>query len=173
MRDFDYHELTSVHWDSEIVGLVAQIHEFKGRQELYLKQNPSALEKLIDIAKVQSTEASNRIEGIVSTNTRIGQLCKEKTTPKNRDEEEILGYRDALNTIMKAMNIFPFNPISYYSFTETYINTPKSLLAADSKTHRISLLRHMATVRRQYDSFPFLLMRLPRQWTAFARTLIE
>ena len=74
---------------------------------------------------------------------------------------------------MKAMNIFPFNPISYYSFTETYINTPKSLLAADSKTHRISLLRHMATVRRQYDSFPFLLMRLPRQWTAFARTLIE
>ena len=56
MRDFDYHELTSVHWDSEIVGLVAQIHEFKGRQELYLKQKPSALEKLIDIAKVRSIQ---------------------------------------------------------------------------------------------------------------------
>ena len=110
MRDFDYHELTSVHWDSEIVGLVAQIHEFKGRQELYLKQKPSALEKLIDIAKVQSTEASNRIEGIVTTNTRIGQLCKEKTMPKNRDEEEILGYRDALNTIHESYEYIPIQP---------------------------------------------------------------
>ena len=69
MRAFDYSQLQTWQWDSEILGLVAQIHEFKGRQESYLKQRPAVLDKLIDIAKVQSTEASNKIEGIVTTNT--------------------------------------------------------------------------------------------------------
>lgn len=59
MRTFDYSTLRSQQWDSEILGLVAQIHEYKGRQELYLKQKPAVLDKLIDIAKIQSTEASN------------------------------------------------------------------------------------------------------------------
>lgn len=81
--------LKNYHWDSEILGLVAQIHEYKGRQELYLKQKPAALDKLIEIAKIQSTEASNKIEGIVTTSTRVQQLCMEKTTSRNRDEEEI------------------------------------------------------------------------------------
>ena len=59
---------------------------------LYLKQRPDELEKLVEIARIQSTEASNAIEGIVTTNTRIRQLVEGKTTPKNRDEEEIAGY---------------------------------------------------------------------------------
>ena len=66
---------------------------------LYLKQRPDELEKLVEIAKIQNTEASNAIEGIVTTNTRIKQLVEEKTTPKNGDEEEIAGYRDVLNSI--------------------------------------------------------------------------
>lgn len=99
MRSFDYGKLKDCQWDSEILGLVAQIHEYKGRQELYLRQKPATLEKLIEIAKIQSTEASNKIEGIVTTATRIQQLCMDKTTPRNRDEEEIMGYRDVLNTI--------------------------------------------------------------------------
>ena len=107
MRIFDYSQLQSRQWDSEILGLVAQIHEFKGRQELYLKQKPAVLDKLIDIAKVQSTEASNKIEGIVTTNTRVQQLCMEKTTPRNRDEEEIMGYRDVLNTIHESYEYIP------------------------------------------------------------------
>ena len=107
MRTFDYSTLQNQQWDSEILGLVAQIHEFKGRQELYLKQKPAVLEKLIDIAKVQSTEASNKIEGIVTTNTRVQQLCAEKTTPRNRDEEEIMGYRDVLNTIHESYEYIP------------------------------------------------------------------
>ena len=96
MRTFDYSSLRTRQWDSEILGLVAQIHEHKGRQELYLRQKPAVLEKLIDIAKVQSTEASNKIEGIVTTNTRVQQICADKTTPRNRDEEEIMGYRDEI-----------------------------------------------------------------------------
>jgi len=66
MRNFDYSILAKRSWDSEIIGLVAQIHEYKGRQELYLKQKPAELDRLIEIAKVQSTEASNEIEGIPS-----------------------------------------------------------------------------------------------------------
>lgn len=107
MRTFDYAKLQDMQWDTEILGLVAQIHECKGRQEFFLKQKPAVLEKLVDIAKVQSTEASNKIEGIVTTNTRVQQLCQEKTTPRNRDEEEIMGYRDVLNTIHKSYAYIP------------------------------------------------------------------
>ena len=107
MRIFNYANLKNHRWDSEILGLVAQIHEFKGKQELYLKQKPAALEKLVEIAKIQSTEASNKIEGIVTTSTRLRQLVMEKTTPKNRDEEEIMGYRDVLNTIHENYEYIP------------------------------------------------------------------
>jgi len=107
MRNFDYISLSRRTWDSEIIGLVAQIHEYKGRQELYLKQKPAELDRLIEIAKVQSTEASNEIEGIRTTNTRLMQLVKNKTTPRNRDEEEIMGYRDVLNTIHENFEYIP------------------------------------------------------------------
>lgn len=99
MRDFNYSEIREQKWDSDILGLIAAIYKEAGKQELYLKQCPEELEKLVEIAKVQSTEASNAIEGIVTTNTRIRQLVEEKTTPKNRDEQEIAGYRDVLNII--------------------------------------------------------------------------
>ena len=91
MRNFDYLDLINRSWDNEILGLVAQIHEYKARQELYLKQQPMQLDRLVEIAIVQSTEASNEIEGIRTTNTRLKQLCADKTTPHNRDEEEIPG----------------------------------------------------------------------------------
>lgn len=107
MRDFDYSNLINRCWDNEILGLVAQIHEYKGRQELYLKQQPTQLERLVEIAIVQSTEASNEIEGIRTTNTRLKQLCLDKTAPKNRDEKEIIGYRDVLNTIHENYEYIP------------------------------------------------------------------
>lgn len=107
MRSFDYSSLMHRTWDSEILGLVAQIHEYKGRQELYLRQKPEALDKLIEITKIQSTEASNEIEGIRTTNTRLKQLVADKTAPRNRDEEEIMGYRDVLNTIHESYAYIP------------------------------------------------------------------
>ena len=107
MRNFDYSNLINRCWDNEILGLVAQIHEHKGRQELYLKQQPTQLERLVEIAITQSTEASNEIEGIRTTNTRLKQLCLDKTTPKNRDEKEIIGYRDVLNTIHENYKYIP------------------------------------------------------------------
>lgn len=67
-----------------------------------MRQKPAQLDRLVEIARIQSTEASNRIEGIVTTSTRIKKLLEEKIIPKNRDEKEILGYRDVLNTIHES-----------------------------------------------------------------------
>ncbi len=99
MRQFDYSRLSAKKWDNDIVLLCSKIHECKGRQDLFVRQKPAQLDRLVEIARIQSTEASNRIEGIVTTSTRMKQLLNEKITPRNRDEREILGYRDVLNTI--------------------------------------------------------------------------
>ena len=107
MRDFYYAAIREQKWDSEILGLIAAIYKEAGKQEMYLKQRPEELEKLVEIAKVQSTEASNAIEGIVTTSTRIRQLVEEKTAPRNRDEQEIAGYRDALNIIHENFDAIP------------------------------------------------------------------
>lgn len=104
MRFFDYSAINERKWDSELLGLIAAIYKEAGKQEMYLKQRPNELEKLVEIAKVQSTEASNAIEGIVTTNTRIKQLVAEKTTPKNRNEREIAGYRDVLSIIHESFD---------------------------------------------------------------------
>lgn len=109
MRTFNYSAIREKKWDSEILGLIAAIYRESGRQELYLEQQPEALEKLVEVAKVQSTEASNAIEGIVTTSTRIRQLVEEKTAPRNRDEQEIAGYRDALNIIHESFDAIPIN----------------------------------------------------------------
>jgi len=107
MREFDYTKLKDRTWDSEILSYVAQIHEYKGKQQILLRQRPAELERLVEIAKVQSTEASNEIEGIRTTNTRLKQLCADKTTPRTRDEKEIMGYRDVLNTIHESYEYIP------------------------------------------------------------------
>lgn len=109
MRTFNYSAIRDYLWDSEILGLIAAIYKEAGKQELYLKQRPEELEKLIEFAKIQSTEASNAIEGIVTTSTRIKQLVEEKTTPKNRDEQEIAGYRDVLNIIHENFDVIPIS----------------------------------------------------------------
>lgn len=113
MREFNYSQIRNQKWDSELLSLIAAIYKEAGKQELYLKQRPQELEKLVEIAKIQSTEASNAIEGIVTTSTRIRQLVEEKTTPHNRDEQEIAGYRDALNIIHESFDAI--------SVTQNYI----------------------------------------------------
>ena len=107
MRTFNYSLIKENKWDSELLGLIAAIYKEVGKQEMYLKQKPQELEKLVEIAKIQSTEASNAIEGIVTTNTRIRQLMEEKTTPRNRDEKEIAGYRDVLGIIHESFDAIP------------------------------------------------------------------
>ena len=109
MRTFNYSIIKNQKWDSETLGLIAAIYKECGKQELYLKQRPDELEKLVEIAKIHSTEASNAIEGIVTTNTRIKQLVEEKTAPRNRDEQEIAGYRDVLSIIHASYDAIPLS----------------------------------------------------------------
>lgn len=127
MRIFNYSKLREQKWDSEILGLVAAIYKEAGKQELYLKQRPEELEKLVAIAKVQSTEASNAIEGIVTTSTRIKQLMSEKTAPKNRSEEEIAGYRDVLALIHEDYDAIPISRnyiLQLHKIMYSYANNP-------------------------------------------------
>lgn len=109
MRNFNYQKYKQMNWDNEIINYLSRIHECKGRQELFSRQKPVELEKLVEVAKVQSVEASNRIEGIVTTSTRLGQIVADKTTPKNRSEKEIAGYRDVLATVHESHDYIPIN----------------------------------------------------------------
>lgn len=134
MRTFNYSAIKDQKWDSEILGLVAAIYKYAGKQELYLKQKPNELEKLVEIAKIQSTEASNAIEGIVTTNTRIKQLVEEKTAPRNRDEQEIAGYRDVLNVIHESFDAIPITKnyiLQLHKMLYSHMNNP---LAGQTKT---------------------------------------
>lgn len=127
MRNFNYSAIKNQKWDSEVLGLVAAIYKEAGKQELYLKQRPEELNKLVEIAKIQSTEASNAIEGIVTTSTRIRQLVEEKTSPKNRDEQEIAGYRDVLNVIHESFDVIPITRnyiLQLHKMLYSHMNNP-------------------------------------------------
>jgi Fic family protein len=127
MRMFNYSAIKNQKWDSETLSLIAAIYKEAGKQEMYLKQRPEELEKLVEIAKVQSTEASNAIEGIVTTSTRIKQLVEEKTTPKNRDEQEIAGYRDVLNIIHENFDAIPITQnyiLQLHKILYSHMNNP-------------------------------------------------
>lgn len=90
----------------------------------------------MEIAKIQNTEASNAIKGIVTTNTRIKQLVEEKTTPKNGDEEEIAGYRDVLNIIHESFDTIPITQ-NYILHELEFIETRRYTINNSSlhKTH--------------------------------------
>ena len=134
MRTFNYSLIREQKWDSELLGYIAAIYKEAGKQELYLKQKPEELEKLVEIAKIQSTEASNAIEGIVTTNTRIRQLVEEKTTPRNRNEQEIAGYRDVLGIIHKSFDAIPITQnyiLQLHKILYSHMNNP---VAGQTKT---------------------------------------
>lgn len=127
MRSFNYSAFKEQKWDSDILGLIAAIYKEAGKQEQYLKQRPQEMEKLVEIAKIQSTEASNAIEGIVTTSTRIKQLVEEKTTPRNRDEQEIAGYRDVLNVVHESFDAIPITQnyiLQIHKMLYSHMNNP-------------------------------------------------
>ena len=86
----------------EVVAMLTRLHECRGRQELFIEAEPDVLTALLKVAKIQSTDASNRIEGIYTTDERLKALVQEKVQPRNRNEEEISGYRDVLATIHES-----------------------------------------------------------------------
>ena len=156
MRHFDYISLKDKKWDNEIVNYLSQIHEYKGKQAVYIKNKSQELERLVEIAKVQSTEASNSIEGIRTTETRLRQLMNEKTAPRNRDEKEIAGYRDALNIVHENFEYIPLTAnyilqlhkilLSHTDsgFGGTFKNVQNYISAVDETGKRFTLFTPMA-----------------------------
>ena len=113
MRIFDYQKVYKKLLTPEIVSYLAQIHEQKGQQNLFVEAHRDVLSELLEIAKIQSTEASNRIEGIITTDDRLKLIVRDKTMPKNRSEREIAGYRDVLTTIHENYDYIPVRPNSF------------------------------------------------------------
>lgn len=110
MRDYQFKKEYNQLLSPEIVMLLSQIHEFKGKQDFMADANVDVLAQLVEVAKIQSTDASNRIEGIITTDERLSQIVKEKTMPKNRNEQEIAGYRDVLTIIHESYDYIPPKP---------------------------------------------------------------
>ena len=102
MRSFDYIKTPEQLLKPEIVQMVGSIHEHKGKQELFLEANIDELKTLLEVALIQSTGASNRIEGIYTTDKRLEELVRQKAEPRNRSEQEISGYREVLTTIHES-----------------------------------------------------------------------
>jgi len=93
-----------------IVAMLTQLHEHKGKQELFIEANADGLSTLLEAAKIQSTSASNRIEGVYTTDKRLEELVRQKSAPRNRNEEEIAGYRDVLATIHESYDHINLRP---------------------------------------------------------------
>ena len=102
MHIFEYNENARQLLTPEVVQLLSTIYEHKGRQQLFVEAKKDELNALLEIARIQSTKSSNRIEGIFTTDKRLEELMIQKSEPKNRNEEEISGYRDVLNTIHES-----------------------------------------------------------------------
>lgn len=110
MRKYDYTNKWETLLSPEIVSMLTAIHEFKGEQNLFIEAQSDTLTQLVEIAKIQSTEASNKIEGIFTSDERLKKLLTNKTTPRTRDEQEIAGYRDVLGTIHENYEFIPVKP---------------------------------------------------------------
>ena len=110
MRKYDFQNKWQKLLVPDIVALLTQIHEFKGEQNLFIEANSDTLTQLVKVAKIQSTEASNKIEGIYTSDDRLKKIVLNKTTPRTRNEQEIAGYRDVLATIHESYEYIPLRP---------------------------------------------------------------
>lgn len=99
MHIFDYQDRPKHLLVADIINMLSSLHEFKGQQAIYARAPSDILTALLDIAKIQSTKASNKIEGIYTSDDRLEALVMEKSEPRNRSEEEIAGYREVLATV--------------------------------------------------------------------------
>ena len=110
MHEFDYTATPAKLLTPEVIALIAAIHEHKGKQDLFLNAKRGVLATLGSIARIQSVESSNRIEGIFTSSKRVRELASMKTTPKSRNEEEIAGYRDVLALIHESHDYIDLTP---------------------------------------------------------------
>ena len=99
MKEINYRKIEEMPITIEVMNMISALHEYKGRQELYIETQPEILERLMEVARIQSTEASNKIEGIYTSDARLKEIVQKKSEPRNRNEKEIAGYREVLGMI--------------------------------------------------------------------------
>ena len=148
MRNFDYITNPAKLLTPEIVQMVGSIHEHKGKQELFLEANIDELKTLLEVALIQSTGASNRIEGIFTSDKRLEELVSQKAEPRNRSEQEIAGYREVLATIHESYEYITPKPNiilqlhrDLYSYSQgniggTYKNSDNVIAETDAGGHQ-------------------------------------
>ena len=148
MRDFDYIASPAKLLTPEIVQMVGSIHEHKGKQELFLEANVDELKTLLEVALIQSTGASNRIEGIFTSDKRLEELVSQKAEPRNRSEQEIAGYREVLSTIHEGYEYITPRPNiilqlhrDLYSYSQgtaggSYKNSDNVIAETDAEGHQ-------------------------------------
>ena len=148
MRNFDYITNPAKLLTPEIVQMVGSIHEHKGKQELFLEANIDELKTLLEVALIQSTGASNRIEGIFTSDKRLEELVSQKAEPRNRSEQEIAGYREVLATIHESYEYITPKPNiilqlhrDLYSYCQgniggTYKNSDNVIAETDAEGHQ-------------------------------------
>lgn len=107
MRVYDYKKVYNSLLQPDIVSLIAKIHEYKGEQTFFIKAKADTLSQLVETAKLQSIEASNKMEGIYTSDERLKKIVRDKTMPKTRSEKEIAGYRDVLGMIHENHDFIP------------------------------------------------------------------
>jgi Fic family protein len=128
MHDIDYSHITDGLLTKEIVNLISAIHELKGQQTLFVEAKPDILSSMLEVAKIQSTESSNRIEGIFTSEKRVTELVQGKVAPRDRNESEIAGYRDVLATIHENYDYLPPRPnIILQLHRDLYKYSPSSI----------------------------------------------
>jgi len=110
MRSLDRNFLEQQAIPLEFVGTLRALGEYRGKQELFSRQTPQVLNTLKQVAIIQSTESSNRIEGVIVPGKRLKELLENKTTPKSRPEAEVVGYRDVLTRIHTSFDRYPITP---------------------------------------------------------------
>jgi len=108
MHSLDIKYLETLNFSAEQVSVLKKIGESRGKQELFFRQTPEVLESLQQVAIIESSESSNRLEGVTAPHDRIEALVLKSTTPKNRSEQEIAGYRDALALIHESARYMDF-----------------------------------------------------------------
>ena len=146
MRDFDYRDAPKKLLTPEILKLFAQLYEHKGKQELFIEANIDELKTLLNVALIQSTSSSNRIEGIYTSDKRMEELVNEKSEPRNRSEQEIAGYRFVLSTIHESYEYINLNPniilqlhrdlYSYADVGGTFKNTDNIIQETDESGNK-------------------------------------
>ena len=107
MKSINYIEMMKTLLQPDIVSMLSRIHEYKGEQMLFIDANQDELSHLVEIARIQSADASNRIEGIYTSDERLKKLVMNKTMPRDRSEQEIAGYREALCLIHEKYDYMP------------------------------------------------------------------